>query len=150
MSEPTLDTPRKQILNAFLDRIWSRGEASEVAQCIADSDTTHHDPGVPWQDQTLERERFRARLVTSRSAAPDQKFTPLRMLEDDDAICVASSSVGTHQGDLPGLPASGRRIRMTGATIYDFEGDHLTGHWQIADRLGIYEQLTQGQTGQSA
>ena len=44
-------------------------------------------------------------------------------------------------GDLPGFSASGKSIKMSGATVYYFEGDRISGHWQITDRLGVYQQL---------
>lgn len=36
---------------------------------------------------------------------------------------------------------------MTGMTICMFDGTRLSGHWQIADRLSVFQQLTQEQTG---
>jgi predicted ester cyclase len=49
----------------------------------------------------------------------------------------------THKGDIPGFPASGNHIMVSGATVYYFDGDQLSGHWQITDRLGVYQQLRQ-------
>ena len=31
---------------------------------------------------------------------------------------------------------------MSGLTIYYFDGARLSGHWQIVDRLSVYQQLT--------
>jgi predicted ester cyclase len=45
-------------------------------------------------------------------------------------------------GDIPGFPASGKQIKMSGATVYYFEGNRITGHWQITDRLGVFQQLS--------
>ncbi|WP_408871663.1 ester cyclase [Gluconobacter japonicus] len=37
---------------------------------------------------------------------------------------------GTHKGDLPGFPTTNRAIRMSGMTIYAFDGeDCLNGFW---------------------
>jgi predicted ester cyclase len=47
---------------------------------------------------------------------------------------------------MPGFPATGRSIKMSGATVYYFEGERITGHWQITDRLGVYQQLRQAST----
>lgn len=135
---------RKTILTEFLREIWSEGQADAVERYVAESYTIHHDPGDPWDGQTLTRAGFRDRLVASRAAAPDQVFDPVRMIEEDGSIAVAWTWTGTHLGDLPGIPATGRRITMSGATIYDFKGELLTGHWQIADRLSVYRQLTAG------
>ena len=134
---------RRDRLAEFLRRVWSEGETGAVGAFIADSYTIHNDPGDPWDGQTLSREGFADRLVKSRAAARDQVFTPLDMIEEGDRIAVTWSWTGTHLGDLPGLPATGRPIRMTGATVYGLDNaDRLTGHWQIADRLGVYQQLT--------
>ena len=133
---------RKDILRAFLDRVWSQGDAEAVEIYIADSYTIHNDPGDPWHGRTLDRDGFRDRLLRSRAAAPDQRFTPVEMIEEGDRVAVSWTWTGTHLGDLPGLPATGRTITMTGLTIYSFEDDRLTGHWQIADRLGVYQQIT--------
>ncbi len=134
---------RKEILADFLRRIWSEGEASAVGAFVADSYTIHNDPGDPWHGRTLDQDGFRDRLIQSRAAAPDQVFTVIDMIEEGDRIAVTWSWTGTHMGDLPGVPATGRKIKMTGATVYGFNGENrLTGHWQIADRLGVYQQLT--------
>jgi predicted ester cyclase len=50
----------------------------------------------------------------------------------------------THTGDIPGFPATGKQIRMSGATVYYVENGRFTGHWQVTDRLGVYSQLCQG------
>lgn len=137
---------RKKRLADFLRRIWSEGETGSVGEFIAAIYTIENDPGDPWDGQTLTRAGYTDRLIASRAAAPDQVFSPLHMIEEGDRIAVTWSWTGTHLGDLPGIPATGRRIAMTGATVYRFnERDELTGHWQIADRLGVYQQLTSPQ-----
>ena len=135
---------RKDILERFLREIWSEGKVEAVDRYVGDFYTIHHDPGDPWDGQTLTRDGFRDRLITSRAAAPDQVFTVVRMLEESTSVAVTWKWAGTHLGDLPGIPATGRAITMSGATVYDFDGPLLTGHWQIADRLGVYRQLMTG------
>jgi predicted ester cyclase len=60
----------------------------------------------------------------------------------DDRQRVVSGAV-RRVDTLVGFPPSGRTLRMSGATVYDFEGDRITGHWQIIDRLGVFLQLRQ-------
>ena len=141
---PEPDSIRQRRLTDFLDRVWSMGDGDAVDAFLADSYTIHNDPGDPWEGQTLTRDGFRERLATSRAAAPDQRFHPVHMAESGDAVAVAWHWTGTHTGHGPGLPPpTGRALAMTGATFYFFDADHrLTGHWQIADRLGIYRQIT--------
>lgn len=55
--------------------------------------------------------------------------------------------VATHKGDFPGVPATGKEVRMSGATVYYVKDGMFTGHWQITDRLGVYVQLQQASAG---
>jgi steroid delta-isomerase-like uncharacterized protein len=45
---------------------------------------------------------------------------------------------GTHKGDLPGMPATGRRVEVRGATIFEFAGDRIrrcSDYWDMATFL---------------
>ena len=141
----TMDHPRKVRLAAFLRDVWDEGRADAVDTYLAPAYTIHHDPGDPWDGRELDVSGFRDRLTQSRAAFPDQRFDVQRMFADDDAVVATWLWQGTHLGDLPGFPATGRIIRMSGATAYFFDAaDRLTGHWQITDRLGVYQQLMAG------
>ena len=133
---------KKKFLLAFIDEVWSDGDQEAVDDYLAPHYTIFHDPGDPWNGQILTIGGFKDRLVTSRATAPDQVFTVQEMVEESDRIAVAWTWQGTHLGDLPGLPATGKAITMSGLTIYYFEGGRLSGHWQIADHLSIYRQIT--------
>ena len=132
---------RKKFLQAFIDDVWSGGNLDAVDDYLAPRYTIFHDPGDLWDGQTLTIDGFKDRLVDSRAAAPDQVFATREMVAEGDRIAVAWTWHGTHLGDLPGLPATGKEITMSGLTIYYFESGRLSGHWQIADRLGIYQQI---------
>ncbi|WP_421838924.1 ester cyclase [Novosphingobium sp.] len=133
---------RKARLAAFIESVWNRGEAEAVTGYLAPAYTVYHDPGDPWEGRTLDPAAFTERLIQSRAPFPDQRFTALRMAEDEDAVIMTWTWEATHLGDFPGFPATGRTIRMSGATSYSFDAeDRLTGHWQIADRLGVFQQL---------
>ncbi|WP_338466285.1 ester cyclase [Novosphingobium sp. ZN18A2] len=138
----TTPHPRKQRLAEFIRAIWDEGDADAADRFIAETYTIHHDPGDPWHGQTLDRAGFRDRLVKSRAAFPDQRFHTQAMFADGDSVVMTWLWSATHSGDIPGFPATGRTIRMSGATVYGFDrDDRLTGHWQITDRLGVYQQL---------
>lgn len=134
----------KSRLERFIHEVWDLGDAAAVDRHLAPSYTIHHDPGDPWDGQVLDIEGFKARLLQSRAPFPDQRFDIQRLCEDGDAVAVTWLWRATHVGDIPGFKATGRPMRMSGATTYFFSSDHkLTGHWQISDRLAIWQQLHQ-------
>lgn len=135
---------RKRRLAEFIRQVWDNGNLDAVDADLADAYTIHHDPGDPWNGQTLDRAGFKDRVVKSRAAFPDQRFDIQALIAEGDSVVMTWLWSGTHGGDLPGFSATGRVIRMSGATVYGFDQDQrLTGHWQITDRLGVYQQLQQ-------
>lgn len=133
---------RTQIIARFLEEVWNAGDAAAVDRYLAPSYSVQHDPGDPWHGKTLSREEFKHRLRTSRAPFPDQRFTVIHSAEEGDRVAVAWTWEATHKGDIPGFPATGRRIAMSGITFYFFDSeDRLTGHWQAVDRLGVMMQL---------
>jgi predicted ester cyclase len=135
---------RKHRLAEFIRRVWDNGELDAVDAYLAETYTIHHDPGDPWDGQTLDPAGFKDRVAKSRAAFPDQGFDIQELLAEGDQVLMTWLWSATHSGDLPGFRATGRLIRMSGATVYGFDRDlRLTGHWQITDRLGVYQQLQQ-------
>lgn len=45
---------------------------------------------------------------------------------------------GRHTGDLPGMPATGKRIEVRGASVFEFVGDRIrrcSDYWDMATFL---------------
>ena len=134
--------PRKQRLVRFIKQVWDEGDADAADAYLAETYTIEHDPGDPWEGMVLDLEGFKDRVRQSRAAFPDQRFDIKGLYADGDSVIMTWLWSATHRGNLPGFPATGKKVRMSGATVYVFNGqDRLTGHWQITDRLGIYQQL---------
>jgi steroid delta-isomerase-like uncharacterized protein len=135
-------TARQQILNEFIERVWSSGEIDACDRFLADRYTILHDPGDPWDGQTLDLQGFKERVRLSRAPFPDQRFDVQDWFEGDGGVAITWLWSATHLGDFPGFSASGKPLRMSGATVYRFDdANRINGHWQITDRLGIYQQL---------
>ncbi|WP_254621059.1 ester cyclase [Sphingomonas sp. CL5.1] len=138
---------RKTRLKRFIELVWNEGKLDAADGYLAGAYTVVHDPGDPWEGMTLDPAGFKDRVRLSRAAFPDQQFDVQEMLADGGGVAMTWLWAGTHVGDLPGFPATGKPIHMSGATIYFFDdADRLTGHWQITDRLGVYQQLQRNLT----
>jgi steroid delta-isomerase-like uncharacterized protein len=132
---------RKELLTRFLREVWTEGDADAAGRYLAEAYTIHHDPGDPWHGRTLDLAEYENRVRVSRAPFPDQRFEVQQLIAEGDSVAVTWLWTGTHRGDLPGFPASGKPITMSGATVYSFDGDRITGHWQVTDRLGVFQQL---------
>lgn len=134
----------KDLLVQFIDAVWNAGDAEAADRFIAPAYTIHHDPGDPWDGRTLDLGGYKERVRLSRAPFPDQRFHIRDLVAEQGVVVMTWQWSGTHKGDFPGFPATGKQIRMSGATAYYIEGGRFTGHWQVTDRLGVYLQLQQG------
>jgi steroid delta-isomerase-like uncharacterized protein len=143
VADHTMPNPynRKKILTNFVLEVWNNSTIEACEKYLGSTYTIHHDPGDQWHRQALSLEKFKERVRSSRAPFPDQCFTIQELFEDGNAVVMTWLWEATHKGDYPGFPASGKKISMSGATVYYFEGSRITGHWQITDRLGVYQQL---------
>lgn len=133
-----------KIVEHFLERVWNLGLVDECDELVADEYAIHHDPGDPWDGRVLSREQFKERVWLSRAPCPDQRFTVIHAAEGEGFVFVAWSWVGTHLGEIGGVPPTGRELTMSGATVYFLADGKVSGHWQAVDRLGVAKQLAAG------
>jgi len=82
-----------------------------------------------------------------RAAFPDQSLDMQGLFADGDAVVMTWLWSATNKGNIPRFLATGKQIKMSGATVYYFDGRRITGHWQITDRFGVYQQLQRASTG---
>jgi steroid delta-isomerase-like uncharacterized protein len=122
-------------------RVWSAGDMDALESLVAPSYTVHSDPGDPWEGQALDRSGYERRVRFTRDAFPDVAFTVHDIVDATVRVAVRWSAEGTHLGDLPGLPATQRRVTYAGQTIYEIVDGRIAGHWQTVDRLGFWQQV---------
>ncbi|OYU71352.1 MAG: hypothetical protein CFE28_15945 [Alphaproteobacteria bacterium PA2] len=137
-----------ETLRAFFADVWNGGDVAACDRYLAPQYAILSDPGDPWDGQILSVEGFKARMTTSRAPFPEQCFHIETLLEAGDDVMVSWTWTGTHLGDLPGFPASGREFTLKGMTHYVFEAGRIRGHWQVVDRLGLVTQLQAASRGQ--
>lgn len=124
-----------------MEEIWNSGDFSRCAELVFDSYEVKHDPGDPWEGQTLDLATFQQRVMYSRNAFPDLRFDIQEMIQEGDKVVASWVMSGTHLGDLPDLPATQRQFAIPGMTIYYFCNEKVGGHHQSFDRLGFLGQM---------
>ena len=61
---------------------------------------------------------FRKRVMFSRNAFPDLRFDIQEMVEGNEMVVVRWIMSGTHEGDIPMIPATGKSFSIAGMTFY--------------------------------
>lgn len=74
-------------------------------------------------------------------AFPDVRATEQGYVEGGDAVAMRFVVEGTHRGDLPGIPATGRRARWDANMIYRFADNKISEQWAIEDWVAVFRDL---------
>ncbi|WP_063130959.1 ester cyclase [Nocardia fusca] len=62
-------------------------------------------------------------------------------IAEGDRVVTRLTAHGCHTGDLPGIPATGRELTMTGTVIHRIEDGKIAEKWSDKDTLGLLQQL---------
>ncbi len=86
-------------------------------------------------------EEVRRYFEQTRSAFPDQRNELIALHHADDAVLVEFWLRGTHEGELRGIPATGKAFECRCLAIFGFEDDRLVYERAYFDALTIMAQL---------
>ena len=87
------------------------------------------------------REAGKARYRAFRDAFPDIAATLHEVVAQDDKVAVRYTLEGTHGGPFAGVPATGKRVTLSGIAIMRLADGRIAEGWGCADFLGFLRQL---------
>jgi steroid delta-isomerase-like uncharacterized protein len=134
LSAETADK-RKAVARRVFDEIFNQG-GFEVADEIYAKDFVNH--GVT-RDIGLKEDQDAARGW--RAAFPDLKTKVDKVLVDGEFVTILWSGEGTNTGEGNGLPATGKKLKGRGITIWRISGGKIREEWSEFDQLRILQQL---------
>jgi steroid delta-isomerase-like uncharacterized protein len=128
--------------NKALDRriyeeVWGAYDLENVEKYFA-ADYVDHTalPGLP-----PGREGVKATVNMFASALSDTKLVIDDQIAEGDKVVTRWTSTTTHTGEFLGIPATGKRIKVTGIGISRFEGGKVVESWTEYDSIGMMQQL---------
>ena len=126
---------------------FNTGDLSIVDEVTADN-AVNHDPAQPEEAQGPEG--FKQVIQMYRGAFPDLHIEVDECFSDGDLVCTRWTSSGTHEGDLMGLPATGKHTTSSGITIDRIQDGKVVESWNQWDNMGLMQQLGVGETAGAA
>jgi steroid delta-isomerase-like uncharacterized protein len=126
---------------------FSTGDLSIVDQVTAPG-AVNHDPAQP--DEAQGPEGFKQVIQVYRGAFPDLSFTIEEQFSDGDLVCTRWASAGTHDGDLMGIPATGKHVTGSGISIDKIKDGRIVESWNQWDNLGLLQQIGVAETAGAA
>jgi len=94
-------------------------------------------------DSTVARnkEELRARFQDLFTSIPDLKVELSSYFASGNQLCVEWTSSGTHTGDMPGFPATGKNFSYREVVVMESIGDKLSRFSLYCDELTFLRQL---------
>jgi len=133
--EDTMD--HAATLRSFYD-LLSAGDIEGFGALLADDFVEHEEtPGLsPTKDGVLEFFRM------YRAAFPDLRMDPEDVLVSGDKAVARVRATGTNEGELMGMPPTGKHIDVQLIDIVRFGDDGLAReHWGVFDAMAMMQQL---------
>ena len=102
----------------------------------ADAKLHYLPPGFP---SGLDGARLFYRTLLT--AFPDARLALEDFVAEGDSVAARYSVEATHRGEFMGVPATGKRIAISGITILRFVDGKCSERWNEANFLGLLQQI---------
>jgi steroid delta-isomerase-like uncharacterized protein len=137
--DPGAPESNKAIFQRMFDEV-AKGNLAVIDELFV-TDYVMHDPA--WPMEVKGPEGFKQ--WTGAMFEPffsDSAFGLEDVIGEGDKVVAHWTWSGTHTGEFMGIPATGRRITLTGVSIHRFADGKFVESWASYDALGMMQQLT--------
>lgn len=122
----------------MLEEVWSGGDL-ELIDDITTEGYVEHDPVIP--EPIRGRKALKETISMFRDGAPDLTKAIDQTYVDEDTVILSYTATGTHEGEIMGIPPTGRPIEVGGVFIYTVDGGKLTEGIDMWDAFGLLAQI---------
>lgn len=126
----------KTVVHQFLEELFNKRNLA-IVDALCAVNVVSHGPGP----EVSGTEGIKRSAGMYLAAFPDLHFTFEDFIAEGDKVVVRETMSGTQQGELMGIPPTGKQFSATGIEIYRFEGGKIVEHWLESDMLGLLQQL---------
>ena len=129
----------------------SEGEQNKAAvrECFAKASAGEFDAlhGILSPDYVLHPEEARGVegltevIEGYRSALKDLTVTIEHQFGEGDYVATRTTIRGRHDGDLMGVPPTGREVEFSGLTISRCRDGRIEEEWELADTMSLLQQV---------
>ena len=124
-------------MRRFYEEI-DKGNIDVLDELVAEDYMDHNPP--PFPDLAPGREGLKQAFRMFLKATPGYHRIEEQIAEDDKVV-TRMTSLGKHEGDLPGAPRTANDLKMTSITIHRIENGKLAEKWSDKDTLGFLQQI---------
>ncbi len=122
----------EEVMRRYLTEVVAAGRLEVLAEIAAEDMIDHTAVAAGWGPGRRGLERH---VRYFRQCIPDPQITIERLIASDHEVVGVWRVRGVHRGELFGVPATGKLLEWTNASIFRVE------HGQIVDYTGVWGAL---------
>ena len=129
----------KAVIRRFLMEAFGQGNLAVVDEIVASNQVSAGPSALPGIPPGPEGNKM---LITAyRNAFPDIHFTIDEQIAEGNTVVTRWTAHGTHNGELAGLPPTGKPATVVGIGVDRVENGKIVESWGLFDQFGMLQQL---------
>lgn len=126
----------EKVMRRFVEEVINNGNYSVLGELL------HPNYVYRSPDQELHGPDALVGLFTAyRTAFPDLHTEIDNLVIAGDKAVISFTLTGTHEGELLGIVATGKQVKVHGVVLSRFEDGKIIDEWEILDMLAMFQQL---------
>jgi predicted ester cyclase len=137
----TVQDRNKASFQKLIDEVINTGKLDDAQRYLTEDRPDYQEMGLP-PELTKGYGGFKRVVGILRAAIPDLRFTSEFMIAEGDKVLSYNTIEGTHNGELIGIPPTGKRFKASAADVCSFDADgKISAHWGVFDMFSVMIQL---------
>jgi len=129
---------QKAIVTRFYEEFWNRRNFEAIHDLMKEDVIFRGSLGADMNGHAGVK-RY-AEIVFD--AFPDFTITLEEMISEDSKLAACLTYSGTHEGEIFGIPSTGKQISYVGTGIFVFCSGLISHCWVLGDRLELIRQIS--------
>ena len=127
----------RDLARRFFEEVIN-GHSPDAADKLVAEDFVEHEPGFEGQEGLAGVKETVRQFLT---AFPDLEAELHDIIVEGDKVVTRSTFRGTHNGDMLGIPATGKRVKFQVIDIVRVADGKAAEHWGATDVAGLLQQV---------
>jgi steroid delta-isomerase-like uncharacterized protein len=126
----------KALVRRFVEEFWNEGDTTAVDELMATDAAIHMPTG-----EVADPEGLKSFAAMWRESFPDWHSSVEELIAEGDKVAERWTGRGTHQGELQGIPATGRRVEVPGSVFYRIVDGKIVEFRGQLDIMSLMQQI---------
>jgi steroid delta-isomerase-like uncharacterized protein len=128
----------KALMVRAIEEVWNRENFAILPEIVADEFVIH--AATPEAEvRGVEGAKQFVKMI--HSAMPDIRFTIVDQVAEGDRVVTRWVAQGTHEGDLMGIPPTGKRVTLSATDIDRIANGKVVECWTTLDGASMMQQM---------